>query len=52
MTLPLILPGVVSGAVFAFAVSFDEVIVVLFIGGPGQRTLPRQMFAASTTASA
>jgi putative spermidine/putrescine transport system permease protein len=43
--LPLILPGVVSGGVFAFAVSFDEVIAVLILGGPGQRTLPRQMFS-------
>jgi putative spermidine/putrescine transport system permease protein len=43
--LPLILPGVVSGAVFAFAASFDEVVVALLIAGPGQRTLPRQMFA-------
>ncbi|HEX2114443.1 MAG TPA: ABC transporter permease, partial [Alphaproteobacteria bacterium] len=43
--LPLILPGLVSGAVFAFAVSFDDVIIVLFLGGPGQRTLPRQMFS-------
>ena len=33
------------GRLFAFAVSFDEVVVVLFIGGPGQRTLPRQMFS-------
>ena len=43
--LPLILPGVISGAVFAFAASFDEVVVALLIAGPGQRTLPRQMFA-------
>jgi putative spermidine/putrescine transport system permease protein len=43
--LPLILPGVVSGAVFAFAASFDEVVVALLIAGPGQRTLPRQMFS-------
>lgn len=42
--LPLILPGVVSGALFAFATSFDEVILVLFIAGPEQSTLPRQMF--------
>ena len=34
-----------SGAVFAFAASFDEVVVALLIAGPGQRTLPRQMFA-------
>ena len=45
ITLPLILPGVASGAVFAFAASFDEVVVALLIAGPGQRTLPRQMFA-------
>lgn len=42
--LPIILPGVISGALFAFATSFDEVIVVLFVAGPEQRTLPRQMF--------
>ena len=45
VTLPLILPGVLSGAVFAFAASFDEVVVALLMAGPGQRTLPRQMFA-------
>ena len=33
------------GAVFAFAASFDEVVVALLMAGPGQRTLPRQMFA-------
>jgi len=43
--LPLILPGVLSGAVFAFAASFDEFVVALLIAGPGQRTLPRQMFS-------
>jgi putative spermidine/putrescine transport system permease protein len=45
VTLPLILPGVASGAVFAFAASFDEVVVALLMAGPGQRTLPRQMFS-------
>ena len=35
----------ISGALFAFVTSFDEVVVVLFIAGPEQRTLPRQMFA-------
>lgn len=44
VTLPLIAPGVISGALFAFIFSFDEVVVALFIGGPEQRTLPRQMF--------
>ena len=42
--LPLILPGVVSGMVFAFATSFDEVVVALMLAGPDQRTLPREMF--------
>ncbi|WP_448955513.1 ABC transporter permease [Labrys neptuniae] len=44
VTLPLIAPGVFSGALFAFVFSFDEVVVALFISGPDQRTLPRQMF--------
>lgn len=43
--LPLILPGVLTGGLFAFATSFDEVVVALLISGPDQRTLPRQMFA-------
>lgn len=41
---PLIAPGVISGALFAFATSFDEVVVTLFLAGPEQTTLPRQMF--------
>ena len=44
VTLPIIAPGVISGALFAFATSFDEVVVTLFIAGPTQVTLPRQMF--------
>ena len=44
ITLPVIAPGVISGALFAFATSFDEVVVVLFLAGPDQLTLPRQMF--------
>lgn len=44
VVLPLILPGVISGGLFAFATSFDEVVVALFVAGPEQRTLPRQMF--------
>lgn len=42
--LPLILPGVISGALFAFVTSFDEVVAVLFIAGPDQQTIPRQMW--------
>ena len=45
ITLPLILPGVISGALFAFITSFDEVVVVLFLAGFEQRTIPRQMWA-------
>ncbi|MCL1961616.1 MAG: ABC transporter permease [Desulfovibrionaceae bacterium] len=44
VTLPLIAPGVISGALFAFATSFDEVVVTLFLAGAEQVTLPRQMF--------
>lgn len=44
VTLPVIAPGVISGALFAFVTSFDEVVVALFLTGPLQRTLPRQMF--------
>ena len=42
--MPLILPGVISGALFAFITSFDEVVVVLFLGSASQKTLPWQMF--------
>ena len=43
--MPLILPGVISGALFAFITSFDEVVVVLFVGSVEQVTIPRQMWA-------
>jgi putative spermidine/putrescine transport system permease protein len=42
--MPLILPGVISGALFAFVTSFDEVVAILLIGGPEQQTIPRQMW--------
>jgi len=42
--LPLILPGVISGGLFAFITSFDEVVVVIFVGSAAQKTLPWQMF--------
>ena len=42
--MPLILPGVISGGLFAFITSFDEVVVVMFVGSTNQRTLPWQMF--------
>ena len=44
MTLPLIRPGVLVGALFAFITSFDELIVSLFLSGSGAVTLPRRMW--------
>ncbi|NEX45312.1 ABC transporter permease [Pseudotabrizicola algicola] len=44
VTMPLILPGVISGALFAFVTSFDEVVVVLFVAAHDQQTIPRQMW--------
>lgn len=43
--LPLVAPGVAAGALFAFAISFDEVVTVLLLGAPHQRTIPREMFS-------
>ena len=45
IVIPLIRPGVISGGLFAFVTSFDEVVLVLFLAGPEQRTIPRQMFS-------
>jgi putative spermidine/putrescine transport system permease protein len=47
ITLPLIFPGVVAGAIFAFATSFDEVVVAIMLTGPGQRTLPRELLSGT-----
>jgi len=45
ITMPLILPGVISGALFAFITSFDEIVIVLFLAGVEQRTIPREMWS-------
>ena len=45
ITLPLIMPGVISGALFAFITSFDEIVIVLFVAGVEQRTIPREMWS-------
>ncbi|AYD02624.1 ABC transporter permease [Neorhizobium sp. NCHU2750] len=45
VTLPLAMPGILTGAVLAFATSLDEVVLTLFVAGPNQRTLARQMFS-------
>lgn len=46
VVLPLIAPGVLAGFLFAFATSFDEVVVNIFIAAPEHRTLPREMFSS------
>ena len=45
VTVPLVLPGMISGALFAFITSFDEVVVVLFLAGIEEYTIPRRMFS-------
>jgi putative spermidine/putrescine transport system permease protein len=44
VTLPLIRPGILAGAVFAFIVSFDDLAVSLFLSSPGAMTLPVRIF--------
>jgi putative spermidine/putrescine transport system permease protein len=46
VVVPAIWPGIAAGAVFAFATSLDEFVITLFLAGPGQFTLPRQMYAS------
>ena len=48
ITLPLIAPGILSGLLFAFVTSFDEIIVALFITSPYLKTLPVQIFSSIT----
>ncbi|PIJ38883.1 polyamine ABC transporter permease, partial [Leucobacter sp. OLES1] len=48
VTLPNIIPGLVSGALFAFVTSFDEVMLSLFIKSPYLNTLPVLMYASVT----
>jgi spermidine/putrescine transport system permease protein len=40
VTLPLLMPGILAGAMLAFIVSLDDVIITLFVAGPGETTLP------------
>jgi putative spermidine/putrescine transport system permease protein len=46
VTMPLTMPGILSGAALAFATSLDEVVLTLFVAGPNQLTLARQMFSS------
>lgn len=45
ITLPLILPGMIAGALFAFITSWDEVVVAIFLSGPEITTLPVKMWS-------
>ena len=40
VTLPLMLPGILAGAMLAFIVSLDDVVITVFVAGPGETTLP------------
>ncbi|EAU47986.1 ABC transporter permease [Salipiger bermudensis] len=44
ITLPQILPGVIAGVIFAFILSFDELVVTLFLAGPEMQTLPIRIY--------
>jgi putative spermidine/putrescine transport system permease protein len=45
ITFPIIRPGIISGGLFAFITSFDEVVIIIFLASPEQRTIPKQMFS-------
>lgn len=45
VTLPIIRPGILAGALFGFIVSFDELVITLFLAGPGLQTLPIRIFS-------
>lgn len=45
VSFPIIRPGIISGALFAMVTSFDEAVIVQFLGGVEQRTVPRQMWS-------
>lgn len=45
VTLPLILPSVLAGGLFAFFISWDEVVAAIFLSGPDMTTLPVQMWS-------
>ncbi|MFT8351821.1 ABC transporter permease [Clostridium saccharoperbutylacetonicum] len=49
VTLPLIMPGVLSGAMLAFSLSIDDVIISFFTTGPGSTTLPLKIFSMVKT---
>lgn len=46
ITLPLLMPGILAGAMLAFVVSLDDVIITLMVAGPGETTLPIYILGA------
>jgi spermidine/putrescine transport system permease protein len=44
VTLPLIMPGIVAGALLAFTLSLDNFVITFFVTGPGATTLPIEVF--------
>jgi len=46
VTIPLIMPSIIAGALFAFLISFDEIVITYFIANAGYTTLPVKMFAS------
>ena len=44
VTVPSIRPAILAGSAFAFLISFDEVVIAIFLGGPGATTLPKRMW--------
>ena len=49
ITLPLIMPGVISGATLAFTLSLDDVVISYFTAGPGSNTLPLKIYSMIKT---
>jgi spermidine/putrescine transport system permease protein len=45
ITLPLILPGVMAGALLAFTLSFDDFVITFFVAGVGSSTLPLKIYS-------
>lgn len=49
ITMPIILPAILASAVFGFITSWDEILLVIFLGGPDAQTLPLRMFEFLST---
>jgi spermidine/putrescine transport system permease protein len=45
ITLPLLMPGIISGALLAFTLSLDDFVITFFVSGPGSTTLPVQVYS-------